>query len=741
MDDKMTAEEVEKAKFKVRAIFKDIESEYTETLAALSRIAAQAALVPGLEQMRDDALDLLRSALATLQHLGSTHAISESAYQELATYLDDEPLGEEGERITTRAESERDAAKQEAEGNENAWRVSSTHADALKDENATLRERVATLAAETEKWKEAARAVNELHDTAEARVKELEAWKAHALALRSLAGVYNSVVATLPEEAQAPFGRAGVAIVACALLNNEPTATFEETQSGYARYCELLGQHPPSHPAPSTGTVGHNPPEKGCDCQDCRNANEAYVNRGEPMSTDKKPTPPPGLLDLLGDFLTAVAATPRNPYPTEDDPRAAGWADALDAMRESANTLSGALNAARASRVSAPPGLLEAVGPFLPLMRELAGQRLESHVQAHLSALHAQDVEVGHVRALVAAYDAAKGGEHGPDATCPNCKADHEDAAKYRAAVELAKDTDGMARVIWDATPHHYDDVEPWPPPEAFQEGLADDIRGVAKALASHLLGLTLDTPPSGPGGGEDERTVGVRRAREERSRMEAEGYPRIAPTPTPEVPPMARVSRAHGGHMGPKAVHDAIAYAPPPMQRDASLALYSLAADYTNLRTTCAAESLARDVSLSEPSTPDVVWEGAGLTVLADGSCKGFGLLDPVGVCKALARALAEAKREASEMRKAHEAVQYAARNVSWAKAGGEVVAMHSERLRDGAEKAAREAAESMRERAKQAILKQLAEEEDGLSSDDRGYSALMLRRLADAVGKLPLE
>ncbi|QDF05045.1 hypothetical protein [Myxococcus xanthus] len=80
----------------------------------------------------------------------------------------------------------------------------------------------------------------------------------------------------------------------------------------------------------------------------------------------RAPTPPPGLLDLLGDFLSTLASTPRNPYPSEDDPRAAGWADAMDAVREGANELGGAFNAARAGVAPTPvptvPALVERAG-------------------------------------------------------------------------------------------------------------------------------------------------------------------------------------------------------------------------------------------------------------------------------------------------------------------------------------------------------------------------------------------
>ncbi|NBD11852.1 hypothetical protein [Corallococcus silvisoli] len=90
---------------------------------ATSAAMDAAALVPGLQarvaelkEERDDALDLLRSARATLTLLGDRHDISEHAFQELACHLDDEPCGADGERITTRAESECDALRAQVAG-------------------------------------------------------------------------------------------------------------------------------------------------------------------------------------------------------------------------------------------------------------------------------------------------------------------------------------------------------------------------------------------------------------------------------------------------------------------------------------------------------------------------------------------------------------------------------------------------------------------------------------------------
>ncbi|NVJ05259.1 hypothetical protein HUW63_08415 [Myxococcus sp. AM001] len=60
------------------------------------------------------------------------------------------------------------------------------------------------------------------------------------------------------------------------------------------------------------------------------------------------------LLEVVGDFLATLYATPLHPYPDEHDPRAAGWADALRAGREGANAMAGAFNAARAGVAPTP---------------------------------------------------------------------------------------------------------------------------------------------------------------------------------------------------------------------------------------------------------------------------------------------------------------------------------------------------------------------------------------------------
>lgn len=455
-------------------------------------------------------------------------------------------------------------------------------------------------------------------------------------------------------------------------------------------------------------------------------------------------------------FGEIVQATARHmetriaPTPTPEVPQ-----------RRSAEDIMWSIVAPHAQPTSPPLDLREAVG-------QLLAQRAKDD---EWSTLNLSDAFRTRLTTLRAAYDAAMGREHpvqGEDSTlvwnvlarspgAPDYNTAFaalvrisEDAAKYRAAVERLDDRTGKAKAAHDAWGSDPDGaVARWvlygdgeapapretldkarvvevllaaeehcnplsdqnPPTEPYGDGYLDALHQYKEEVATRL-GLDLDTPPSGPGGGEttsrddvlnafsvEEDPAGaleryqrehpalaqdlaalahelaqplaeqtgplpaedealINKAWTQHAAIKPASRARIAPTPTPKVPPMARVSRAHGGHMGPKAVHDAIAYAPPPMQRDASRALYSLAADYTNLRTTCAAESLARDVSLPEPSTPEVMWEGDGLRMLSNGTVEFEDepgqwraphewLRVPVEHLTAIARALAEAKRE----------------------------------------------------------------------------------------------
>lgn len=105
-----------------------------ECASHLKTAALEGVKVPGLVAERDSALDLIRSAKATLKHLGDTHEISEHAFQELACHLDDEPCGHDGERITTRSEakvSTLQAQMAELEQRDRNWR---THAETVEAE-------------------------------------------------------------------------------------------------------------------------------------------------------------------------------------------------------------------------------------------------------------------------------------------------------------------------------------------------------------------------------------------------------------------------------------------------------------------------------------------------------------------------------------------------------------------------------------------------------------------------------
>lgn len=124
------------------------------------------------------------------------------------------------------------------------------------------------------------------------------------------------------------------------------------------------------------------------------------------------------------------------------------------------------------------PELREAVGPFIPWARQIVefwndnepNDRKTAWMGGHMFTL-------GHCRSLLAAYNATNGG----------ASPDSEDAKKYRASVERAKDAPAMAKVLWAAWRAH-------PGPSGF-------VEAEATAVARYVLGL--DTPPSGPSGGE----------------------------------------------------------------------------------------------------------------------------------------------------------------------------------------------------------------------------------------------
>jgi hypothetical protein len=153
----------------------------------------------------------------------------------------------------------------------------------------------------------------------------------------------------------------------------------------------------------------------------------------------------------------------------------------------------------------APAGLLEAVGP-----RITATERLVD-VARRLAGGATNRVVWEALDCALAAYDTAKGGEATEPEwqRCPDCQltwrpilvrmpdaanvvqdasaTDAERARKWDAAVKRAKDVKALARVSWAAWRVH-------PGPSGF-------VEAEAIAVARYVLGL--DTPPSGPGGGE----------------------------------------------------------------------------------------------------------------------------------------------------------------------------------------------------------------------------------------------
>lgn len=121
--------------------------------------------------------------------------------------------------------------------------------------------------------------------------------------------------------------------------------------------------------------------------------------------------------------------------------------------------------------------------------------------------------------------------------------------------------------------------------------------------------------------------------------------------------------------------------------------------------------------ITNAEPTAPEVVWQQDGFRVHADGtySTESDWMAYPLNTDVAhLARALAEAKREAKVERVKADAGRAVARE---------------------------QAAESMRERAKVLIMAEQAKQEDGPLSDDNGHSFNLLLRLAHAVDALSLE
>lgn len=368
-------------------------------------------------------------------------------------------------------------------------------------------------------------------------------------------------------------------------------------------------------------------------------------------------------------------------------------------------------------------------------------------MKATLESLHATCATCHGRRTFVRAcpFCADSGHDHECDDTHVPCVAevhlladqlgaDVEDAAKYRAAVERIDEAvermpsiasgqvrevlewmlefDGMpvpatldkarvAEVLRDSRDRHLKAAQ-----ERAGSSLEMDHRAMADACTqvATRLGLTLDTPPSGPGGGEDwplpphdrcDLTCVMGRPKEcagpEMSGIRAATRARIAPTPTPEVPPL----------------------------KDETL-------DEYRARTAVTALWKWRDD------------EGNAANV----SAEGYHLHGDVEVIAgALARALAEAKREveksnqrvkdeAAKLGPALDLIRDALRPYGCTFPGGGLIGITA-----GIDEVVRKAAESMRERAAQAC--------DETANDTAAPNSIreVARLLARLIRALPLE
>jgi len=463
---------------------------------------------------------------------------------------------------------------------------------------------------------------------------------------------------------------------------------------------------------------------------------DAHLDFGDPWGPGEMGVTDPSGINAamwrLRDLLSGTSQPPPAPAQVDED---AALAEAERVYRQ-ARAEGLAAQVAREHGVIAalalrttttpPPGLREAVEKEAKAARAGLLNALDlgfTEARSHAIAGHINAME----QAVRAAYDATGGDK----VLCPGCKQmapaeqmhtrctlcaahederarnaaleespDAEDAAKYRAAVERAKDSVTMDH-IYETTPGTVEDS--W------------------LAVASWLLAL--DTPPSGPGGG-------------------CKAHP--GQQCDPETPGVyeCRAVPASGRLLDAK-----------PIQTSGPGGGEVPAPD--DGEPLSAEEEALIDEAWKRHAAPDVVWEGnwMALRVYTDGTWDAD-MDEPASSVSTdavdqLARALAEAKREVATLKAAAEGdlkstadmhpADRANASLAWGCAGSIQTALRRERA--NRMEFARKAAESMRERAKAAILKQQATEEDGPTSDDNGYAFNMLLRLADEIGKLPLE
>lgn len=287
----------------------------------------------------------------------------------------------------------------------------------------------------------------------------------------------------------------------------------------------------------------------------------------------------------------------------------------------------------------APAGLLEASAPLAEYVREALAAR---------GRVPPKSFPAKAGRVFVAAFDAAKGGD-GPDMEAL-CEVMHD--AYEAAAKGNGWETQERSRKPWADVP----------------EANKATMRAAVSALLRHL-GLTLDTPPSGPGGGE--HPTCARCGRTFPGRAPHGGEPCDVPLDAPTSTPVATSSCS--GDV--------------PLCGDAS----------------CGNPACQRR---TERAAPAVVWEGDGVHVFSDGRWDTDDHAQRARDGNTLARALAEANREAPspreahEMRKAHGAVRLAGTDgavTCFGSGDSAVLVMPSSVYESGT----RKAAESMRERA----------------------------------------
>ena len=379
---------------------------------------------------------------------------------------------------------------------------------ALIQERDTARERVATL----EKlaylgdhhfpdatWK--ARCEETVTDlrAAEARVKELTA---------QLAGARNAALEEAASEVHKLLDTPAVGL--------SKRMALTEAESNIRA---LASQPPPAPARPECGHVltGRPPGSLRATCRKAPHGDDV------PHRWDEEPgtaTPHPARAGGAGrgphGSRRLPVRGPGPPWPRARVARAGRTrpADARDAPTGRGHPRSQAWGGAMSA------SLVEAVGPFIELGDRVADTVVlkdPNAVVAHIcdDGCHYREVKVRDFQRLRAAYDAAKGGAS--LVHCPGCKQmapaeqmhtrctmcaayederlrqstledsdDADDAAKYRAAVQRAKDANGIWRAVARADIGTSTDISAEDPDASYYENMG-------RAAVNYVLGLTLD--------------------------------------------------------------------------------------------------------------------------------------------------------------------------------------------------------------------------------------------------------